>query len=56
MSVKITLNKRINHNEFDTKAFYFNTLIKTIINGRYHLNDSFEEILNILDISIDEVS
>ena len=56
MSVKITLNKRINHNEFDTKTFYFNTLIKTIINGRYHLNDSFEEILNILDIWIDEVS
>ena len=28
---------------------YFNSLLKTVINRRYHLNDSFEEILNLLD-------
>ena len=28
---------------------YFNSLIKTVINRRYNLNDSFEEILNLLD-------
>ena len=28
---------------------YFNPLLKTVINRRYHLNDSFEEILNLLD-------
>ena len=30
------------------------TLIKTIINRRCYLNDSFEEILNLLDIWINE--
>ena len=35
---------------------YFNSLMKTVINQRYHLNDSFEEILNLLDIWINESS
>ena len=35
---------------------HFISLIKTVINRRYHLNDSFEEILNLLDIWINEVS
>ena len=56
ISVKITLKKRINDNEFDPKTLYFNSLIKTVINRRYHLNDSFEEILNLLDIWINEGS
>ena len=30
--------------------------MKTVINQRYHFNDSFEEILNLLDIWIDEGS
>ena len=54
ISVKITLQKRINDNEFDPKTLYFNSLIKTVKNRRYHLNDSFEEILNLLDIWINE--
>ena len=56
ISVKITLEKRINGNEFDTKTLYCNSLIKRIINRRYHLNDSFEEILNLLDIWTNEDS
>ena len=52
ISVKISLKKRINDNEFESKTLYFNSLIKTVINRRYHLNDSFEEILNLLDIWI----
>ena len=35
---------------------YFNSLMKTVINQRYHLNDSFEEILNLLDIWINKGS
>ena len=31
-------------------------LIKTVINQRYHLNDSIEEILNLLDTWINESS
>ena len=50
ISVKITLKKWINDNGFDPKTLYFNSLRKTVINQRYHLNDSFEEILNLLDI------
>ena len=56
ISVRITLKKRINDNEFNLKTLYFNSLIKTIINRRYHLNDSFEEILNLLHIWINEGS
>ena len=56
ISVKITLKKRINDNEFEFKILYFNLLIKAIINRRYHLNDSFEEILILLDIWINESS
>ena len=52
ISVKITLKKRINDNEFDPKRLYFNSLIKTVINRRYHINDSFKEILNLSDIWI----
>ena len=56
ISVKITLKKRINDNEFNLKTLYFNSLIKTVINRRYNLNDSYEEVLNILVIWINEDS
>ena len=56
ISVIITLKKRINNNEFNLKTLYFNSLIKIVINQRYHLNDSFEEIVNLLDIWINEGS
>ena len=56
ISVKTTLKKRINDNDFEPKTLYFNSLIKTVINRRYHLNYSFEEILNLLDIWINESS
>ena len=41
--------KRINDNEFDPKTLHFNSLIKKVINQRYHLNDWFEEMLNLLE-------
>ena len=50
ISVKITLKKRIKDNEFDPRTVYFNLPVKTVINQRYRLNDSFEEMLNLLDI------
>ena len=56
ISVKITLKKRVNDNEFIPRTLYFNSLVKTVINRRYHLNDSFEEILNLLDMWINESS
>ena len=48
--------KRINVNEFDPKTLHCNSLIKTVKNQRYFLNDSFEEILNLSDIWINEGS
>ena len=56
LSTKIILKKRINDNEHKYSTVYFNSLVKTVINQRYHLNDSFEEILNLLDIWINEGS
>ena len=49
VSVKITLKKQINDNESDPKTLYFNSIIKAVINLIY-LNDSFEEILNLLNM------
>ena len=51
LSTKIILKKRIN-DEHTYSTVYFNSLIETVINRRYHLNDSFEEILNLLDVWI----
>ena len=56
IEVKITPKKRINDNKFLPKTLYFKSLNKTVINQRYRLNDSFEEILNQLDIWINEGS
>ena len=55
-SVKTTLKKRINDNEFEPKTLYLNSSAKTLINRAYYLNESFEEILNKLDIGINESS
>ena len=40
LSTKIILKKRINDNEHKCSTVYFNSLAKTLINRRYHLNDS----------------
>ena len=56
VSTKIILKKRINDNEHKYSTVYFNSLVKTVINQRYQLNDSFEEILNLLDTWINESS
>ena len=47
-SVKITLKKQNNDNEFEPEKVYINSSEKTVINRRYYLNESFEEILNKL--------
>ena len=56
ISVKIILKKQINGNEFDPKTLHFNSLVKTVINQRYRLHDSYEEIINLLNIWINEGS
>ena len=56
LRTKIILKKRINDNEHKSFTVYFNSPVKTVINQRYHLNESFEDILNLLDIWINESS
>ena len=48
------MNKRINDMKLMYSTLYFNSITKTIIDQRYHLKESFEEILNLLDIWINE--
>ena len=48
------MKKRINDNETKHSTLSFNSITKTIINQRYHIKESFEEILNLLDIWINE--
>ena len=50
LSTKIILKKCINDNEHKYSTVSFNSLIKTVKNRIYHLNDSFEEVLNRSDI------
>ena len=54
IDAKITLKKQIMI--LNPRTLYFNSIVKTVINQRYYLNDSFEEILNLLDIWINEGS
>ena len=56
LSTKIIFKKRINNNEHKYSTVYFNSQTKTVINQGYNLNESFEEILNLLDIWINENS
>ena len=48
------MKNQINDNDFDPKTLHFNSIVKTVINQRYSLNDSFEEILHLLNIWINE--
>ena len=43
LSTKIILKKGINDNEHKYSTVYFNSLIKTVMNQRYHLNDSLKK-------------
>ena len=56
LSTKIILKKHINDNECEYSTIYFNSLVKTVTNQSYQLSDSFEEILNLSDIWINESS
>ena len=49
LSSKIILKKRTNNNEHTYSTVYFNSQVKTVINRKYNLNESFEEILSLLD-------
>ena len=56
LTAKISLKRHINNNKPKDATVCFNSLAKTVTNRRFHLNDSFEKILNLLDIWINESS
>ena len=56
LSTKISLKKRISDNETRYRTLYFNSETKTIIKQRSHIIESFEKILNLLDIWINDGS
>ena len=48
LTAKVTLKKRQGNN-FIISRPYFNSKIKTVINHRYFMEDSFEELINKID-------
>ena len=56
ISVKITRKKQINDNEINPRTVYLKSPAETVIDWGYYLNESFEEILNLFDIWINEGS
>ena len=55
LTTKVTLKKRTN-NGFQIRRPYFNSKIEIVINDRYFIEDSFEELINRIDQWISESS
>ena len=55
LTARVTLKKRQSNN-FIINRPYFNSKIKTVINNRYFIKDSFEEQINKIDQWTSEVS
>ena len=56
ITVKILLKKYKLNREIEFSPVYFNSLTKTIINNRFKLEESFQEILYRIDAWINEGS
>ena len=53
-TVKVLLSKYKGNGDIEFAPFYFNSIIKTVINPEYMLDKSFQEILYIRDNWINE--
>ena len=56
ITVKVLLQKYKSHGEIEFASVYFNSSTKTIINHRYNLDQSFQEILYRIDAWINKGS
>ena len=56
ITVKVLLKKYKPNGEIEFAPIYFNSLTKLVINHRYELNKSFQEILYRIDAWINEDS
>ena len=55
-TVEVLLKKHKLNGEIEFRPFYFNSVTKTVINHRFRLENSFEEILYITDVWINNGS
>ena len=56
ITVKVLLKKHKLNGEIEFAPVYFNSFTKTVINHRFRLENSFQEILYMIDVWIDEGS
>ena len=56
ITVEVLLKKYKHNGEIEFRPVYFNSVTKTVINMRFRWENSFEEVLYIIDIWIDNGS
>ena len=56
MTVKVSLKKYKLNGEIEFDPVYFNSVTKTVINYRFKLENSFQDILYLIDAWINEES
>ena len=56
ITVKVLLKKYKLNGEIEFAAVYFNSVTKTVINHRFKLENSFQKILHLIDVWINEGS
>ena len=56
ITVKVLLKKHKLNEEIELAPVYFNSVTKTVINHRFRLENSFKEILYMIDVWINEGS
>ena len=56
MTVKLLLKKYKLYGEIEFASVYFNSVTKTVINHRFRLENSFQEILYMIDLWINKGS
>ena len=56
ITVKVSLNRYMFNREIEFAPVYFNLVTKNVINHRLRFENDFEEILHLIDNSINELS
>ena len=56
ITVKVLLKKYKHNGEIEFAPVYFNSFTKTVINHRFRLENSFQEILYMIDLWINDGS
>ena len=56
ITVKVLLKKYKHNGEIEFAPVYFNSVTKTVINHRFKLENSFQEILYMIDVRVNNGS